>query len=228
MRWAVIRPLAELDGHSDEALVELARRGGENAVRALVSRHNRRLFRAARAIVRDDAEAEDVVQETYVRAFSVLGTFRGEARFSTWLTRIAVNEAIGRARRRRRGAPDAGSDPGVIMFPGSPPPTAADAELGRKQVRALLEAAVDELPEAFRIVFVLRDVEGMSTDATAAELGLKPATVKTRLHRARRLMRAALEARLSASFSELFPFDGARCAGMADRVVARLQRHGAI
>jgi RNA polymerase sigma-70 factor (ECF subfamily) len=226
MQLAVTRPRAELNGYSDEHLVELARQGGENAVRALVGRHNQRLFRVARAIVRDDAEAEDVVQEAYVRALTRLGAFRGEARFSTWLTRIALNEALGRARRRQRSSglalPDAGG--GVIVFPGSPPAPTADAELGRKQVGALLEAAVDALPEAFRIVFVLREVEGMSTEDTAAQLGLNPATVKTRLHRARRLMRATIEARLSTTFAGLFPFDGERCAGMADKVIERLAR----
>lgn len=231
MQLAVVRQQAELDGASDERLVELARQGSESAIRMLVKRNNQRLFRVARGIVRNDGEAEDVVQETYVRAFTKLDSFRGDASFSTWLTRIALNEAMGRMRRRRSIAvlaePDAvaaGSDRGgLIMFPTSPMPPGADAELARKEVRALLEQAVDDLPASFRIVFILRDIEEMSIEDTARHLALKPETVKTRLHRARRLMRLAIEKRLSATFSELFPFDGARCERMADRVVARLR-----
>lgn len=109
------------------------------------------------------------------------------------------------------------------MFPTLVAPAASDAELARKQIREFLERAVDDLPEDFRIVFVLRDIEDMSTEETASQLSLKPETVKTRLHRARRLMRAAIEKRLSPTFSGLFPFDGARCDRMADRVVARFR-----
>lgn len=109
------------------------------------------------------------------------------------------------------------------MFPTSLKPPGADAELARKQVRDLLEKAVDELPDAFRLVFIFRDIEEMSIEDTATQLSLKPETVKTRLHRARRLMRLAVEKQLSATFSELFPFDGARCERMADRVVDRLR-----
>lgn len=228
---AVMRESAELHECSDEDLVELARTGGENAIRILIKRNNRRLFRVARAVVRDDCEAEDIVQESYVRAFTRLDTFRGESSFSTWITRIALNEALGRVRRRRPVAPlaefdalAAGPDGGrVVMFPTSLTLPGAEAELGRSQVRELLELAVDELPAAFRIVFVLRDIEELSIEETARQLSLKPETVKTRLHRARRLMRATIEKRLSSGFSGLFPFDGARCEKMADRVVERLR-----
>ncbi len=230
MRLAVAHPKIDLEGLSDEELVEIARQGGENAIRLLVKRNNRRLFRVARAVVRDDAEAEDIVQETYVSAFTKLDSFRGNSRFSTWLTRIALNEALGRARKRRPSAELAeldiayGANGGsVIMFPTSLKPPGADAELARKQVRDLLEKAVDELPDPFRLVFILRDIEDMSTEDTASQLSLKPETVKTRLHRARRLMRLAVEKQVSATFSELFPFDGARCERMADRVIDRLR-----
>ena len=223
-------PQIDLEGLSDEELVEIARQGGENAIRLLVKRNNRRLFRVARAVVRDDAEAEDIVQETYVSAFTKLDSFRGNSRFSTWLTRIALNEALGRARKRRPSAELAEQDVSdgcnggsVIMFPTSLKPPGADAELARKQVRDLLEKAVDDLPDPFRLVFILRDIEEMSTEDTASQLSLKPETVKTRLHRARRLMRLAVEKQFSATFSELFPFDGARCERMADRVVERLR-----
>ncbi|MDN2566309.1 RNA polymerase sigma factor [Aquibium sp. A9E412] len=218
----------------DAALVALARQGSEAAVRALVARHNRLLFRLARGFVHDDAEAEDVVQETYVRAFGRLAHFRGEAAFSTWLSRIAINEALGRARRRRPSADLAvletaagrASGDNVVMFPIVPSTPDPEAETARRQLRATLERAVDTLPPAFRTVFILRDVEGLSTEETADHLQIRPETVKTRLHRARRQMRAAIERELSVGFADLFPFDGERCADMADRVVARLRRRG--
>jgi len=231
MQRAVRLAEPDLDIESDGQLVEAARRGSEAAVRVLIRRYNRRLFRVARSVVASNEEAEDVVQETYFRAFTRLDGFRGESLFSTWLTRIALNEALGRVRRRR---PTTGLDAldssagsaSVIRLPTSLAPEAADAALGRRQVRDLLERAVDELPDAFRTVFILRDVEEMSIEQTADQLSLKPETVKTRLHRARRLLRAAVEKRLSAGFSDVFPFDGARCVRMADRVIDRLRASG--
>lgn len=230
MRLAIVEEQGTLNGYSDEKLVDLARKGRENAIRALIKHNNQRLFRVARAIMRNDDEAEDVVQEAYVKAFTRLDTFRGDSKFSTWLTRIALNEALGRVRRRRPSADlseiDAatGTSNGcVIMFPTSLMPPAADSELARSQVRAFLERAVDELPDTFRVVFILRDIEDMSTEETAIQLGIKPETVKTRLFRARRLMKTSIEKHLSGQFSELFPFDGARCEHMADKVVARLR-----
>jgi RNA polymerase sigma-70 factor (ECF subfamily) len=233
MQLAMLRQQTELKGFSDEELVDVARQGGENAVRALIKRNNQRLFRVARAIVRNDGEAEDIVQETYVRAFTNLETFRGDSRFATWLTRIALNEAFGRVRRRKPIAEltelDTAISRGgsVIMFPTSLTTPGADSELARGQVRDFLEKAVDDLPEAFRLVFILRDIEEMSTEETANQLSLKPETVKTRLHRARSLMRKTIKKRLSATFSELFPFDGARCERMADQVIDRLRSAGA-
>ncbi|MFO1210681.1 MAG: RNA polymerase sigma factor [Amaricoccus sp.] len=217
---------ADLDALSDDALVALVRDGDAAAVRVLVRRHNRRLFRVARGVLRDDAEAEDVVQETYVRAFTRLAGFRGDSALSTWLTRIALNEALGRLRRRRpeetgldAATEVATDDPRVLAFP---TPSQPEPEAGRAQVRALLEAALDGLPTSFRLVVVLRDIEEMTTEETAAHLGIRAETVKTRLHRGRRLMRAALLAGLSGGFGDLYPFDGARCLHMADRVLARL------
>jgi RNA polymerase sigma-70 factor (ECF subfamily) len=228
MQPALKLPERAPDFESELDLVEAARAGSEAAVRSLIRRNNRRLFRVARSVLASNEEAEDVVQETYVRAFTSLDAFRGEARFSTWLTRIALNEALGRVRRRRPTAGLAVLDSpagaaSVIRFPGSLSAEAADAALGRHQLRDLLERVVDELPDAFRTVFILRDVEEMSTEETADQLCLKPETVKTRLHRARRMVRAAIEKRLSASFSDLFPFDGERCVRMADRVIERLR-----
>lgn len=217
--------LQDLD---DEALVMLARGQDEAAIRCLVRRHNQRLFRAARSIVGNDGEAEDVVQAAYVRAFSHLGEFRADARFSTWLTRIAMNEALGRLRRRRPMADIAEVDVAtslgrIIPFPTVQPTLDPEIEMSRLEVRALLERAIDDLPPAFRTVFVLRDVEGLSIEETADQLALRPETVRTRLHRARRQLRGAIEDEISGAFMTLFPFDGARCAGMADRVIAMLR-----
>lgn len=226
MGLAPQRKLPDHDTLDDDGLVRLARKGDEQAVRVLVQRHNQLLFRLARSVVRDPHEAEDVVQAAYVRAFTNLDGFRGEARLSTWLSRIVLNESYDRVRRRKTKADvseiDTASARGggdLIMFPTSPVPSSPEAELGRDQVREILEQATDALPEIFRTVFVMRDIEGLSIEETAALLSIKPGTVKTRLHRARRMMRRSIEDRLSPAFSELFPFGGARCARMADRVV---------
>ncbi|MBY3246366.1 RNA polymerase sigma factor [Rhizobium laguerreae] len=215
---------------SDADLVPLAKMGDEPAIRTIVQRHNQRLFRTARAIIRNDAEAEDVVQAAYVKAFTNLATFRGDAQLSTWLTRITLNEALGRVRARKNTTGLEEIDmqtmaPGgeVLQFPSSLSATDPETELARSQARHLLENAVDELPDDFRAVFVLRDIEGMSTDEAASYLGIRPETAKTRLHRARKMMRQSIEKQLSGAFSALFPFDGARCAFMADRVIAALR-----
>jgi RNA polymerase sigma-70 factor (ECF subfamily) len=223
-------PMEAGASHGEKELVDRIRQGDEGAVRTMVQRHNRRLFRIARAIVKNDAEAEDIVQETYVRAFTSLGSFRGESALLTWLTRIALNEALGRLRRSRPALPldelsSAGDVDGarLIMFPTAQLPKSPEAELARSQVRHLLEHAVDDLPEPFRVVLILRDIEEMSIEETAALLMIKPETVKTRLHRARKLIRTALSKRLPEAFSELFPFDGRRCVNMADRVIDRMR-----
>jgi RNA polymerase sigma-70 factor (ECF subfamily) len=213
---------------TEGALLKAARSGDETAIRAIIQRNNQRLFRAARSVLRNDAEAEDVVQETYVRAFTRLAEFEGRSALSTWLTRIALNEALGRLRRRRTTGLDlleAGGAGGaeLIPFPGSPPPANPESETARGEMKALLEELVDGLPVDFRTVFVLRAVEELSTEETAVYLGIRPETVKTRLHRARRLLRAALQERLSPAFADIFPFDGERCAQMAERVLARLR-----
>ena len=224
---AVDRLNAGSEPIGDAALVALARAGDRDAVRLLVTRHNRQLFRVARSVLHDDGEAEDVVQEAYVRAFTALDGFRGESSFSTWLVRIALNEALGRARRNGRTVSRtveqieaAGGE--VLMFPGSMRTPDPEEEAGRDHVRRLLERALDGIPEPFRLVFVLREVEGLSADETADRLGIRPETVRTRLHRARRLLRAVLERDLAPRFADVFPFDGARCTGMADRVADRL------
>ena len=220
---------------SEAALVAQARKGSEPAIRRLIKANNQRLFRVARGVLRNDAEAEDVVQATYVMAFTHLATFREEAQFSTWLTRIALNDALGRMRKRRTTTDltaldlAAEADTGLAaLFPISLVPLPADSEADRTEMRKLLEHAIDELPEAFRLVFILRDVEGLSAAEAASQLDIKPETVKTRLHRARQLLRAAIEQRIAGSFADVFPFDGARCDNMADRVIATLLSRGGL
>jgi RNA polymerase sigma-70 factor (ECF subfamily) len=220
----------------DGELVALARRGEAGAFGEIMRRNNRRLFRAARSVLRDDAEAEDAVQEAYVRAFQGLAGFRGEAGLSTWLTRIVLNEALGRLRRRRATVgPEAvevaqqggGGGARILMFPTAQMGGDPEGAAARREVRRLLEEAIDELPEAFRIVLVMRDVDGTSVEETAEVLGLRSETVRTRLHRARGRLRVALEARLGDALRDAFPFDGARCARLADRVLERLGLDGA-
>jgi RNA polymerase sigma-70 factor (ECF subfamily) len=218
-----------LDGLDDRALVERARNCDGAAVRLIMQRHNRRLYRVARGVLNDDAEAEDVVQETYVRAFTHLDGFRGEAQLSTWLTRIALNEALGRLRRRRITVDlkdiDTINDQGearVIYLPSAHQDSDPETATARAEVRRLLERAMDELPAPFRMVLVLRDIEEMSTEETASHLGLRPETVKTRLHRARRLLRQSLDRTLSSAVSDVFPCAGARCARITHSVLERL------
>lgn len=231
MELAVLRSRIETEADSEDKLVDLARQGGENAIRTLIQRNNRRLFRVVRSVLRNDGEAEDVVQATYVKAFTRLDTFRRESRFSTWLTRIALNEALDRKRRGLSGLDridldelDENAEATIAPVPFSLVPPPADSEVMRMEMREALEAVTDELPEGFRVVFVLRDIEGLSVEETADLLSLNANTVKTRLHRAHRLLRAAIETRFSATFADIFPFDGARCVRMADRVVAQLRR----
>ncbi|GMG84921.1 RNA polymerase sigma factor [Paralimibaculum aggregatum] len=226
-------PAVSVAEATEAALVAAARAGDEAAIRELIRRLNPRLFRVARGIARSDAEAEEIVQESYLAAFGGLAAFRGEARFSTWITRIAVNAALQR-RRRAQADPAHEAHEGydtvtesdvtrdtVLPFPGGGA-AQPEAEAGRRQVREMLEQAVAELPPELRIVFLLREAEGMSTLAVARDLALNPVTVKTRLFRARQRLRRAIERRLQGGFDAIFPFAGRRCAALADRVVAAL------
>lgn len=216
----------------DEArLVALARDREESAVRELIRRLNPRLFRVARGILDSDAEAEDAVQDAYLAAFTRLEQFRGAAQFSTWITRITINAARMRARATRPHREydtvdeiDEGKS-AVVIFPGNSFEP-AEAGLVRSQVSALLESAVGSLPSELRLVFLLRETEGLDVLAIARTLSLNPITVRTRLYRARKRLRTELEARMNGGFEAIFPFDGARCAHMADRVVTRLEQTG--
>ncbi|PSC02475.1 RNA polymerase subunit sigma [Alsobacter soli] len=210
----------------DAELVRRTCAGEGHAFAVIMTRYNLRLYRTARGILRDDAEAEDALQEAYVRAYSAMGDFRGEAGLSTWLTRIVMNVALGRVRSRRQTAglaelESSSQQPNVLCFPGlaAVDPEAAAA---RAEVRRLLERAIDDLPEAFRVVFVMRDMDGMSIEETSTALGIRPETVKTRLHRARRHLREALQARLMGVLDDAFPFGGARCARTTLAVLRRL------
>jgi RNA polymerase sigma-70 factor, ECF subfamily len=210
----------------DQELVRLTCAGNGAAFAAIMTRYNRQLYRTARGILRDDAEAEDALQEAYLRAYRALSNFQGGSGLSTWLTRIVINEALGRVRRRRGTACMAEMDQGllqanVLLFPGTAgvdPETAA----ARGEVRRLLERAIDDLPENFRLVFACRDMDGLSIDETAAALSIRPETVKTRLHRARRHLRASLQATLLGVLDDTFPFGGARCAKTTQAVLRRL------
>jgi RNA polymerase sigma-70 factor (ECF subfamily) len=220
-----LQPLSTGD---EPGLIDRARAGDHQAFRAIMTRGNQRLFRVARSIVRNDCEAEDVLQESYLRAFRAMRDFRGDADVMTWLTRIVVNEARGRLRALR---PTVGVDAieraqesgaAIIAFPlpsGIETPEAAAEAI---HLRRMIEAAIDDLPEPFRLTFILRDVHGCDTAETAAALDIAEATVKTRLHRARRLMRAALDDRLRATIAEAFSFLGPACARITANVLDRL------
>jgi RNA polymerase sigma factor (sigma-70 family) len=213
----------------DVALVGLAQCGHRGAFQQIMQRCNQRLFRVARGVVNDDAEAEDVVQAAYMQAFEKLHTFRGEAMLLTWMTRIALNEAYGRLRQRRTTVDvdqieaaqfDGGQ---IVQFPSKFGNEDPAANAAREQVRGLVEHAIEKLPEPFRIVFVMREMEGCSVEETAFSLDIRPETVKTRLHRARRLLRAALQDTLSATLTDAFPFLGPRCDRMTSVVLKQLE-----
>lgn len=212
------------EGWTDLEIVERVRAGDTALYEILMRRYNQRLYRVARAILRDDGEAEDVMQEAYVRAYQHLDQFAGLAPFSTWLTRIAVNEALGRRRLRGRNWQleeiDGGEEGFTNMAGTSPDPEqgASIAELGH-----LLEEAILDLPEPYRAVVMLRDIEEMSTGETAAVLQLSEQNVKVRLHRGRARMRDWLFARVGARVQDAFPFMGTRCDRVVEQVFARLQ-----
>jgi RNA polymerase sigma-70 factor (ECF subfamily) len=215
------------NGTGDAELVRRARGRDEAAIRAIMQSNNRRLYRMARGILRNDSEAEDVVQETYVRAFTHLDSFRGESSFATWLARIAMNEAMGRLRRQRPSVEWTTLEPGtleaqIIPFPHSGPAEDPEKTMAQREIQHVVEQAIDELPEAFRIVFITRVMEGMNVEETAEILDLKPETVKTRLHRARALLRDNVEKKIGPVVLEAFPFAGKRCERLTDAVLKRL------
>jgi RNA polymerase sigma-70 factor (ECF subfamily) len=224
-------PVALLD---DAELARRVARQDHAAFEALMRRHNGRLFRVARAILKDDGEAEDALQEAYLGAYRHMGEFRGDAAVATWLTRIVVNEALMRLRRRKRervvvpfGAwhtMDRDTEPGpaeadVADETSESPPSAAL----RAELRHLLERTIDDLPVTFRAVFVMREVEDMSVQETADCLSVPAATVRTRLFRARALLREALARDLDAATIDIFSFAGERCDRIVAGVLARVR-----
>jgi RNA polymerase sigma-70 factor, ECF subfamily len=226
MRQAKVPKIAPAGG-GDTELVRRALGRDEAAVRAIITANNRRLYRLARGILRNDSEAEDVVQETYVRAFTHLADFRGDSSLATWLSRIAMNEALGRLRRRRPGVewsslPEGTLEAQIIQFPLSSAASDPEKSMAQREIQHVVEHAIDELPEAFRLVFITRVVEGMNVEETAEILKIRPETVKTRLHRARALLRDNVEKKIGPVVMEAFPFAGQRCERLTDVVLRRL------
>jgi RNA polymerase sigma-70 factor, ECF subfamily len=205
---------------SDEEIVTRILDGETLLFEVLMRRHNERVYRAARAILRDDAEAEDVMQEAYVNAYAHLRQFDGRAKFSTWLTRIAVHEALGRLRRRGRFEPMERESLETLV-PTTAPPDPERLAFGR-ELGALIESAVDGLRPGYREVFMLRQVEGLSTAETADVLGISEDLVKTRLSRARSSLQHDLLARTDAAASTAFTFGQARCDRLVDSVLRRI------
>jgi RNA polymerase sigma-70 factor (ECF subfamily) len=198
---------------SDEEIVARVASGEADLFELIMRRYNQRLFRVTRSILGEDNEAEDAVQEAYLSAYANVGRFAGQAQFSTWLTRIAINEALARRRRRvRTPERDFKEDEDAMESLSARNP---EDEASRREMRRMLETAIDELPAIYRIVFVMREVEQMSTAETASALEIAEEAAKVRLHRAKGLLRDAMSARMQASFVEAYPVLGQRC----DRIV---------
>lgn len=209
---------------SDEQVVARVLAGETALFEVLMRRYNERLFRVTRSIVADDGEAEDVIQDAYVRCYLHLDQFEGRARFSTWLTRIAVHEAIARSRKRQRFVSLEEStgltEAGMGLESKTPSP---EQELLNETVRTVIEAAVDNLPETYRSVFMLREVEGLTTAETAESLDISEEVVKVRLHRARAMMRKHVQTRTGAVTATAFQFQGAPCDRIVSSVLERLR-----
>jgi RNA polymerase sigma-70 factor (ECF subfamily) len=197
---------------------------GETALfEILMRRYNQRLFRVARGIVRSDADAEDVVQQAYVSAYTHLLQFAGASEFSTWLTRIVINEALARTKRRVRLAEVDIEEQEVVTRFEAPTPTPEDQASGR-EMRAMLETAIDRLPEAYRLVFMMREVEQLSVAETAACLELSEENVKVRLHRAKAMLRESIYSQMERATGDTFPFMGARCDRIVEAVLAEISK----
>lgn len=224
---------AVIDARDDSDLVSRARAGDCSAFEAIMRRHNRLLFRTARGIVDDDAEAQDVVQEAYLHAFTDLESFRGDASLGTWLVRIAINVAISAQRKKGRQVnldqhADLASEPSPenVMAFSTPEAESPDAIAGRLQLRDLLQGAIVRLPIIYRSVFILRAVEEVSVEETAFCLGVSADTVKTRFLRARVMLRDALGVQLQSYAQSTFPFAGARCDAVVSHVLPKLHAQG--
>jgi len=224
-----MKPVREANETLDDAgIAARVAAGDEGAMRLLMRRHNQTMFRAARAILRDDAEAEDAVQDAYLRAFRAMDTFRADARLSTWLTRIVVNESLQRLRKLKRSAEVITMDGETVEAAAEAPDESGatrgpEADAVRGEARRIMESRIDRLPDAFRAVFVLRGVEEMSVEETAAALGIPEATVRTRFFRARSLLRESLAADLDVAMEGAFSFAGERCDRITERVIEKVR-----
>jgi RNA polymerase sigma-70 factor (ECF subfamily) len=205
---------------SDEEVVARVASGEADLFEVIMRRYNQRLFRVTRSILGEDNDAEDAVQEAYLSAYAHLRQFAGQAQFSTWLTRIAINEALARRRRRTRSPElDFKEDDNAMESTSARNP---EDEASRREMRRMLETAIDELPDIYRIVFVMRELEQMSTAETASALEIAEEATKVRLHRAKGLLRDAMSARMHESFAEAYPFLGRRCDRIVSAVIAAL------
>ena len=233
MQTSATVPIAEARRLADADLVARAGDGDEAAFEAIMRQHNRLLFRSARGIVDDDASAQDVVQESYLKAFSALNGFRGDCALGTWLVRIAIRVALDHQRKRGRIVSldernDAASPTPMetLMQENAPSTEAPDTQAERSELRAALQRAIDSLPPIYRSVFMLRAVEEMSVDDTALCLQVSGDVVKTRYLRSRALLRDALGAQLEAHTPQVYAFAGARCDAVVAHVLAALRRRG--
>ena len=215
-------------GLSDSALVERIASGDQLAFEAVMRKYNGKLFRIARSILRDDSDAEDVLQDAYLDAYRHIGDFRGGSELSTWLTRIVINQALMRVRKERRRSSIVPFRSAFVHEADSPEVQVPDqsespsASAIRAETRRMLERRIDELPVAFRTVFIMREVEEMSVEETARCLSITPATVRTRLFRARALLREALARDIDTATGDVFAFAGARCDRIVATVLARI------
>ena len=213
--------------------VELARRIAQRdsmAARLVIKRNNQRLYRTAWSVLKDRSEAEEAVQDGYLKAFAAIGSFAGKSSLSTWLTRIVLNEALGQRRSAQRRSRRLREQSVAIideyrekLMAGSDRALSPEADVARSQIAKLLEAAVADLPEAFRLVLMLRDVDGLGVEETAEVLQISPQTVKTRLFRARRRLQATLAPSLQDALKGAFPFAGADCDSLTERVLAKFE-----
>jgi RNA polymerase sigma-70 factor (ECF subfamily) len=207
---------------SDEEVVRRVVEGDAALFEILMRRHNQRIYRAVRAILRDDDEVEDVMQQAYLNAFQHMHQFAGDAQFATWLTRIAVNEALARRRKRARFVGEGEDDVTISLVESTVPDP--ERQAASSQLRDLMEREIAALPDSFRAIVMLREVEEMSTAETADCLGISEDLVKTRLHRGRTMLRDNLYRRAGVTLDSIFTFGNARC----DRVVAGVMKEIAL
>ena len=212
----------------DADIVRRVRAGDTALFEVLMRRHNQRVYRVARAVVKDEADAEDVMQQAYINAFTHLAQFEERSQFSTWLTRIVLHEAFSRRRKTQRSellgglASQVDGDGGDFMDRLESPNADPERQAYAQELTRVLEAAVDTLPETYRMVFMLRDIEGLSTNETGEGLGLGPEAVKTRLHRARAMIRRAVTAQIGEVAPGTFQFHAPRCDRVVATVLARI------